>query len=261
MSSRAGAVNPTILEKTLKRDKTFVLIGVAATGLATWAYTLHMSAGAGVASHVHTHSRMEFLLKFWMWAVMMIAMMLPAVTPTVLLVADLNRRHRIGYSPLSATFSFLTGYLFTWILYSALAALGQVALHNRALLRPHTGNTTPLIGGIILLIAGMFQSSPWKNACLRHCRSPIGFLMTRWEAGVRGGIRMGIRHGLYCIGCCWALMLLMFVGGIMNPWVFLALAGIVLAEKALPRGVMIGRLLGGVMFIWGLVLVAGYFWQ
>jgi predicted metal-binding membrane protein len=217
-----------------------------------------MSTAAGQAAH-HHHPGLNFFLLFWMWVVMMVAMMLPAVAPTVLLVAALSRRNRLHSSPFPGTVCFLLGYVATWTLFGVLAALGQVLLHNRALLNREM-SPTPLLGGGFLLIAGLFQWSTWKHACLRHCRSPLGFLMTQWRPGALGSFRMGLLHGLYCTGCCWALMLLMFVAGVMNVWWFLALTGFVLVEKLWPRGVMFGRIGGIVMFAWGLVLLAQYYW-
>ena len=242
MSSATAACNQPVLEKILKHDRVVVLLGVAAISLATWAYTLHMSAASDQTVHHHTRSGIDFFLLFWMWAVMMVAMMLPAVTPTVLLVAALNRRNRLHSSPFPAAVCFLIGYVVTWTLFSLLAALGEIILHNRALLNTEMGAATPLVGSGFLLIAGLFQWSPWKNACLKHCRSPLGFLMTQWRPGALGSFRMGVLHGVYCTGCCWALMLLMFVSGVMNVWWFLALTGFVLVEKLWPRGVLIEEL-------------------
>jgi predicted metal-binding membrane protein len=260
MSSVIGRSNQPIFEAILKRDRVIVLLAVAIIGLLTWACTLQMSANAGDPDHHHTRSEINFFLLFWMWAVMMVAMMLPAVTPTVLLVATLNRKNRLHSSPFPATVCFLMGYVVTWTLFSVLAALGQVLLHNRGLLNAEMGSATPLVGGGFLLVAGLFQWSAWKNACLKHCRSPLGFLMTQWRSGALGSFRMGLLHGLYCAGCCWALMLLMFVAGVMNVWWFLALTSFVLVEKLWPRGVIIGRVGGIVMFAWGLLLLAQYYW-
>jgi predicted metal-binding membrane protein len=251
-----SAPDELVLQGILKRDRTLVLFGLATVGLVTWAYTIHTSMEVDNGAHHHTHSAVDFLLLFWMWAVMMAAMMLPAVTPTVLTVAAINRRNRRERFPFLGTACFLIGYLATWTVFSALAALGQVLLHNRALLSAQMATATPILGGSLLALSGLFQLSPWKQACLKHCRSPLSFLMTRWRRGVFGSLRMGIWHGAYCTGCCWALMVLMFVAGVMNIRWFLVITGLVLVEKVQRHGVFIGKVAGFVLFALGIYLLA-----
>jgi predicted metal-binding membrane protein len=192
-----------------------------------------------------------------MWAVMMVAMMLPSAAPMILLVASLQRRRRERASPAAPTAVFAAGYLLVWALFSAVAASTQWLLHQAALLSPAMASTSPILGGLLLITAGLYQWLPLKSACLSHCRSPIGFLGSEWREGSAGALVMGARHGLFCLGCCWALMTLLFVGGVMHlPWVA-AIAGLVLVEKVVRGGPWIGRLAGLGLIGWGLsVLVA-----
>jgi predicted metal-binding membrane protein len=175
----------------------------------------------------------------------------------ILLVASLQRRRRERASPAAPTAVFAAGYLLVWALFSAVAASTQWLLHQAALLSPAMASTSPILGGLLLITAGLYQWLPLKSACLSHCRSPIGFLGSEWREGSAGALVMGARHGLFCLGCCWALMTLLFVGGVMHlPWVA-AIAGLVLVEKVVRGGPWIGRLAGLGLIGWGLsVLVA-----
>ena len=158
---------------------------------------------------------------FLMWAVMMTAMMVPTATPMILTFAAVNRRRRANRQPFVSTGVFLAGYVAVWTAFSVLATLGNWGLHQASLLSSMMGETTnSYLGGSLLLAAGAFQWSPLKFACLNHCRSPMGFVMTSWREGKAGAIRMGLEHGAYCLGCCWVLMALLFVLGIMNlAWI------------------------------------------
>jgi predicted metal-binding membrane protein len=152
---------------------------------------------------------------------------------------------------------FLLGYVAVWTSFSALAAVAQWALHATALLSPRMVSTSPVLGGGLLIAAGVFQWTPLKHACLAHCRSPLSFLSTDWREGWRGAFAMGWKHGAYCTGCCWVLMALLFVAGVMNLWWIAAITLLVLLEKVLPRGLWFGRAAGVSFIVWGGWLIAG----
>lgn len=194
-----------------------------------------------------------------MWAVMMVAMMVPAVTPVVLLYAGAMRRRVARREPAVPVAVFLLGYLAAWLGFSAGAGALQWALHAAAVVSPMTMRATPTVAGLLLLGAGIYQWTPLKRACLRHCRSPLHFFSTEWREGSRGALIMGFRHGAWCVGCCSALMLLLFVAGVMNlAWVGI-IAAFVLIERAAPAGALVGRIAGGLLVLWGAwVLVASH---
>lgn len=192
-----------------------------------------------------------------MWSIMMVAMMLPATAPTILLVARVDRMRRerggqeatarsIGVTPV-----FVTGYLLAWTGYSLCAATAQWALHGALLVSPAMVSVSPALSGGLLLAAGAFQFTPLKQRCVTHCRSPLSFLTSHWREGVGGALRMGVHHGLYCVGCCWALMALLFVLGVMNLIWITALAALVLVEKTLPAGRWVTWLTGLILLAWG----------
>jgi predicted metal-binding membrane protein len=254
----------TTLETVLRRDRAVVttgLVGVAALG---WAYLLYLARGmagmdmsAGMAMpRMQTWGVVDLALLFVMWAVMMVAMMVPSASPVILIVAAANRKHRDRADPLVPTGLFLAGYLLVWTAFSAGATVAQWGLHTTALLSPGMVSVSPVLGALLLLIAGIFQFTPLKQACLSHCRSPLGFVMGHWREGRVGAMRMGIEHGLYCVGCCWILMALLFVAGVMNLLWVAVISLFVLAERVLPRGELVGRLGGVVLLGAGLIVLA-----
>lgn len=205
-------------------------------------------------------SAADFAWMFLMWAVMMVAMMLPSVTPMVLLYSR-TIRHRASQGRAdtgagAATALFAAGYLVAWIGFSALATVVNWTLHQQGLLSSMMGSTVPRIGGLALVAAGLYQWTPLKDACLAHCRSPIGFLADHWREGALGTLRMGLEHGAYCIGCCWLLMALLFVLGVMNLVWILVLTAFVLVEKLVPHGRLSARAAGTALLAWGVWLVA-----
>jgi predicted metal-binding membrane protein len=194
----------------------------------------------------------DVLFTLGMWAVMMVGMMAPSATPMVLLFAA--ARARRGDSALSAASAlFGLGYLAVWTGFSAVAALAQWALHDAALLSSAMKASSPRVAGAVLLVAGIYQITPWKNACLSHCRSPLDFLISHWHDGKYGALQMGARHGAYCLGCCWAIMALLFVVGVMNLVWVAALAALVLLEKLAPQGVWLARISGAIMIVLGFI--------
>jgi predicted metal-binding membrane protein len=186
-----------------------------------------------------------------MWWIMMIAMMLPSAAPILLLFARINRNKKTGDRPYVPTGIFATGYLAAWGGFSALAVGLQWGLEQLGLLSPTMATTNYWLGSGILLAAGMWQLTPIKRICLRHCRSPISFFAVSWHPGWQGAFRMGLEHGSYCLGCCWFLMGLLFFGGIMNPFWIAGLAVFILLEKTLPMGSWIGRVVGLSVAAWG----------
>jgi predicted metal-binding membrane protein len=152
---------------------------------------------------------------------------------------------------------FTLGYLVAWTAFAVVAATVQWVLHGAALLSPAMTSASPLLGGMLLIAAGVYQWLPLKAACLTHCRSPLDFFAAEWREGEAGALAMGFRHGLHCVGCCWLLMGLLFVAGVMNLLWIAAIAGFVLVEKVLPGGRIVGRVAGAVLVVWGLLTVAG----
>jgi predicted metal-binding membrane protein len=199
-------------------------------------------------------SAWSLLELFWvwvMWAVMMVAMMLPSATPMALTFHRVaNRREDPG-----GTFHFVTGYLLVWVVFSILATVLQGRLQAMGLLsRMQVLNPNWLPGGL-LVVAGLFQWSTLKHRCLTACRTPIGFLATHWRPGQIGAVSMGLRHGAYCLGCCWALMALLFVFGVMNLVAVAAIATLVAFEKLLPHGDWLSKIGGVVLIAWGALLL------
>lgn len=186
-----------------------------------------------------------------MWMVMMAAMMLPSASPMILTFDTIGRRRRAGGQRAPATVVFVGGYLLIWAGFAAAATGLQYGLDQAALLSMEMRTTSRILAGAILLAAGLYQMTPLKQACLSRCRSPIGFVMGHWREGAAGALRMGVRHGLYCLGCCWVLMALLFVGGVMSlAWIG-ALAAYVLIEKTAPAGGWISRFAGLALIAWG----------
>ena len=149
---------------------------------------------------------------------------------------------------------FAAGYLLVWGSFSAIATVLQWSLESARLLSPMLETTSRWLGAGILIAAGLWQLTPLKAMCLRHCRTPLGFLIGHWRAGPLGALRMGLEHGAYCLGCCWFLMALLFFGGIMNLYWIAGLAVYVLLEKTVAHGHWLGRIAGVALVAWGLVL-------
>lgn len=183
-----------------------------------------------------------------MWWIMMAAMMLPSAAPMVLLFAAL----RPGAPAIGA---FTGGYLLAWGGFSLGAVALQWWLERVALLTPMMVATSLALGAALLIGAGLWQFTPWKRACLRHCRSPLDVITNQWRAGTWGALRMGLRHGALCLGCCWGLMLLLFYGGVMNLWWIVGLSVLVLVEKLAPAGPWVARLIGAVLLAWGAAVI------
>ena len=190
-----------------------------------------------------------------MWLVMMAAMMTPAVLPVVSVFLRLDRgRGARGGSADGVVFA--TGYLAVWSLFALVATVVQWGLHRAALLHTHVLTASPFLAGAMLVGAGLYQLTPLKTACLRHCQAPLGLLLSSWRDGTAGAFLMGTRHGTYCVGCCWALMLLMFVFGVMSVAAMAVLCVVVLGERLLPPGPWTAKLPGVALIVWGVWTVA-----
>lgn len=193
----------------------------------------------------------DFLFMFVMWAVMMFAMMLPSVTPTVMIFEKVRAKRESMGRTFAPTMCFISGYLLAWTGFSLAATMLNWWLHTDGSLSSMMGRVSPLAGATVLIMAGLFQWTAFKDVCLEHCRSPIGFLMTHWREGSIGALGMGLHHGAFCLGCCWLLMALLFAVGVMNlTWVAI-LTVVVLAEKVLPHGRQLSRGLGVGLAAWG----------
>ncbi len=188
-----------------------------------------------------------------MWMVMMVAMMLPSAAPMLMIFSGLQVRRAEQGRPVVATAVFAAGYLGLWAGFSLVAAAAQLWLQSRLFLSPALSASSPTIGAAFLLIAGLYQLSALKLSCLIHCQSPVGFVARYWQEGVSGALVMGLRHGLFCLGCCWAMMGLLFVGGVMNLVWVAGLAAVILLEKALPWGRWIARGTGVGLTGWAVV--------
>jgi|GraSoiStandDraft_16_1057320.scaffolds.fasta_scaffold305373_1 predicted metal-binding membrane protein len=226
----------------------FCLVGV--TG-AAWVWLGTMAADIGVAPasdmpmpQFRPLTAAEAWVIFAMWTVMMVGMMLPGAAPMSVLFTTINQRKHAAGQPFVSTGIFVLGYLIVWIGFCVAATAFQWGLHAVALLSPGMEGTSTILGGSLLIGAGLYQWTPLKFACLKRCRSPLHFILASWRDGTAGALRMGVKHGAYCLGCCWMLMGLMFVGGVMNLLWAAAIAVFVLAEKVLSHGLLITRASG-----------------
>ncbi len=250
-------------ERLLRHDRLLAIGGLSALIALSWAYLL---TGAGMDMHRMDGMLMPMAGPEWtlgafgvtllMWAVMMAAMMLPSAGPTILLHATISARSRAKGGRAASTGVFAAGYLAVWSAFSLAAVLLQFALDQAALISPMMQVTSVGLAGAVLVSAGVYQWTPLKQACLRRCRSPLEFLSTWWRPGNRGAFAMGLRHGAYCLGCCWVLMLLLFVGGVMNLAWIAGLALFVLVEKLAPAGRWAGKLAGLALVGWGAATLA-----
>jgi predicted metal-binding membrane protein len=266
------------INAVLRRDRAIVLSAIVAITALAWAYVLWLAANMdmGMGSSMGTSmgntmsgmgamlkpafrpwSVIDFAYMFVMWAVMMVGMMMPSVTPMVLLYANVGRKAAENGRPLAATGWFVAGYLLAWTAFSLAATVAQWQLSRLALLTPMMSSASDLFGGLLLVAVGLYQWSPLKDACLTHCQSPLGFLISRggFSASPWGSLRLGAEHGSLCVGCCWVLMALLFVGGVMNLLWIAGLTIFVLLEKIIPTGRLVPRLAGAAMAAAGIFLL------
>ncbi len=265
----------TATEALLRRDRLIIGAGLILICLLGWLYIL-IGAGTGMSTAAMTTwqfpppvysgtAAAKWNVSYWiimtlMWWVMMIAMMVPSAAPTILLYARVHRhaqkkdRERPGREPAQAqnsaapTATFVCGYLLVWLAFSLTATALQWLFERAGLMHAMMmWSTSTVLSALFLLAAGFYQLSALKHTCLQHCRSPVAFLSHHWRAGHSGALRMGLEHGLYCLGCCWLLMALLFVGGIMNLVWIIGLAVFVLLEKLGPWSYLVNRISGFLM--------------
>lgn len=250
-----------------RRDSVLIVSCLALATIVAWLYLIHldrqmspatdydqMMAAMGMSSNTRWTAT-DVFFTFAMWAVMMVGMMAPSATPMILLFGASEAQAGKRMPSLGAG-AFALGYLAVWTLFSAVAAVAQWGLHQTAMLSPAMSVLSPRLGGAVLVVAGAYQLSPWKDRCLTHCRSPLSFLMTHWRPGKRGAFRIGAHHGSYCLGCCWALMAILFVVGVMNLVWVAVLTIFVLLEKIGPKGAFIARIGGAALIVAGIVWIA-----
>lgn len=253
------------IESVLRRESAIVAGALLVIVALAWLYVLRLAADMDMGGMDMTGTRMvseglgmvmtaalepwsgaEFLLMFVMWTVMMVGMMLPSAAPMILLYARVGHKAAAEGKPFAATGWFAAGYLLAWCGFALAATAAQWALERAALLTPMMETASKPIGGIVLIVAGLYQWSPLKDACLSQCQSPLLFIQRHggFRRDALGSLRLGVRHGFYCVGCCWALMMLLFVGGVMNVLWIAAIAIFVLIEKVIPAGRFVSRAAG-----------------
>jgi len=259
--------SPSPVAAVSGRDRLLISVCILLITALAWAYLIHlaremsssmaydeMMAKMGMAAGA-PWTATDVFFTFVMWTVMMVGMMAGAAAPVLLLFADARAAREASRVSLSVL-AFGCGYLAVWVGFSACAAMAQWVLHETAMLSPAMAAATPRAAGTILIAAGVYQLTPMKSACLTHCRSPLGFLMTNWRDGAWGAFQMGARHGTYCLGCCWALMCVLFAVGVMNLLWVAALTGVVLLEKVGPAGALISRIAGVGIIAFGIFVIA-----
>jgi predicted metal-binding membrane protein len=243
------------------RDRTAVLAAIGGLTAVSWLYLVDMAhdmeRGPMAMMALHPWTPARFAMMLAMWVIMMVGMMLPSATPATLVYTAVARKASREGTPVAPVAAFVAGYLIVWALFSLGATLAQWSLERAALLSPMLVSRSPALGGSLLVGAGIYQLTPFKDRCLEHCRSPAHFIAEHWRAGLPGALRMGLEHGAYCLGCCWVLMGLLFVGGVMNPLCIAAIALFVLLEKVGPYGVGGGRWAGIGMIVVGVALLLG----
>jgi predicted metal-binding membrane protein len=235
------------------RGSVAVLVAIAGITALAWLYLVAMARamerGPMALMGLHPWTPAHFGMMFAMWAIMMVGMMLPSATPTTLVYAAVARKASREGTQVAPVTAFVAGYLLMWTLFSLGATLAQWGLERAALLSPMLVSTSPALGAALLLGAGAYQLTPFKDRCLEHCRSPAHFIAGHWRPGIAGALRMGGEHGAYCLGCCWVLMGLLFFGGVMNLLWIAAIALFVLFEKVVPHGAGGGRWAGIAMIV------------
>ena len=250
---------PPLTEQIARNERRVILGSIALLGVLAWGWTL---LGAGLTSGRQMAGMAPAVsagipLVLTMWWVMMAAMMLPSTAPAILLYGRVRHERRDG-AMIARSWIFLSGYLLAWLGVAAAATALQLLATRAGLLDAMALRaTSPRLAGATLIATGLYQLSPLKNACLVNCRSPAGVLSRHWQPGAKGALRLGLLHGGYCIGCCWLLMALLFVGGVMNFLWIAALTALVAVEKLVRSGPAIARLSGILLILWGAIRLLG----
>jgi predicted metal-binding membrane protein len=252
-----------VLIALLRHDRTLVLAGLAGVIALAWVW-LFMGAGLHMDEMDMGGGQIMLMAPPWtagyavtifvMWIVMMAAMMLPSAAPAILLVAALARQRGERHA-IASSWQFALGYLAIWGAFSLVAMGLQFALDRAGLLSETMASGSVVLAALLLIAAGVYQWTPWKEACLRQCRSPIDFLTRYWRQGAFGRVRAGAWHGAFCLGCCWMLMALLFVGGLMNMFWIAGLALLVLVEKLFPFGRRVSQVTGAALIGWGVFVL------
>lgn len=254
-----GLALTKFLEALLERERLIVFAGLVLITAVCWLYLVDMAGsmggemvgGMGDMMMLKPWTAGYAVMMFVMWAVMMTAMMIPTAVPMVLLYALVWRKRVADGNGFAAIGAFTLGYVIVWSAFSVAATALQWGMEQAAMLSPMMVATSPIVGGLIVIAAGIYQLTPYKHACLKRCRSPIMFLTAGWRSGADGALRMGLSHGAYCVGCCWALMALLFVGGVMNLLWIAAITLFVLLEKVVPGGHRVSWISGVGMILFG----------
>lgn len=245
------------------RERAALVAGLAGLTALGWTYIAYLSlrmdnmASAAAMPSMRTWTPVDMAFLVLMWTVMMSAMMVPSATPMILMFDGIQRRRRAHGHAFVPTIAFLLGYLTVWIGFSVLAAMLQWWLRRAALLSPMLTIGSSQLSGGLLILAGLFQFTPLKDACLSTCRSPLAFITSRWREERIGAFLMGLDHGRYCAGCCWLLMVLPFVAGVMNLLWVAALSALVFLEKLAPFGRGLSRAAGIILVLWGCAVLIG----
>lgn len=264
------ASTDTALTAVLKRDRMVVLAALLALAALAWAYVLWLAANMNAPASMNMNGMAMMmspaftewtfthaLFIFAMWAVMMVGMMTPSAAPMILIYTQVARQSNTLGKPFASAAWFTSGYLIVWTLFAALATAAQYGLERAALLDSMMVSKNNLFGGAVLIAAGLYQWTPLKHACLNQCRAPLAFVQQHggFQSSAFGSLRLGLLHGAQCVGCCWALMALLFVGGVMNPLWIAGLMIFVLAEKILPAGRFVSWLAGTLALAAGIWLI------
>ena len=258
--------NATSLEYVLRKDRLILTAGLFLIALLSWwyiiylyrqMYPMNMNALFFAMPMTPAWTLTDFILLFLMWLVMMIAMMTPSVAPLILLFAMVNRQRKQRQNPFVPGMYLLAGYIAAWTVFSLLATILQWALQQVSWLNPEMIITNKILGSIILITAGVFQFTSLKQSCLHHCQSPVEFIHRKWKDGRMGAFKMGIQNGVYCLGCCWMLMILLFVSGIMNILWIALISFFVLIEKLVPHSKWISYIAGVGLVAYGIVSLIG----
>jgi len=222
------------LVSLFREERFYVLFGLFALIGLSWVllFFWEMPSAGGVGGEIF--SLPNYLTKFLMWVIMMVAMMMPSALPMILFYSGAVKKTKTDGGNLAPLSVFILGYILIWTVFSAWAAFLQIFFQVMGVVNSALEGSVPLILGGFLILTGLYQISPLKKTCLKFCQHPVMFISKHWQPGTFGGFKMGIVHGSYCVGCCWGLMMLLFVGGVMNLLWVAALAIFVLLEKILP---------------------------
>jgi predicted metal-binding membrane protein len=256
LATRGGPVAALLL-----RDRAIIWLALAGVTGLSWLYVyrqmgaMEEMADISMPAIFTPWTASDFALNIAIWWAMMPGMMLPSAAPMILTFATINRQKRQRGQPFVPTMVFTTGYLIAWGLFGIVASFADWGFERAALIAPITGRLTPVLGAVVVIAAGIYQLTQLKSVCLTHCRSPFDFVLNHWREGAAGALRMGVEHGLYCLGCCWFLMALLFAAGIMSLLWMAAITVFVFVEKLFPAGQWIARASGVAMLGFGIYLI------